>query len=595
MTLSNHQLHVSPGQVSSILVVDDEPANLMAMEAMLGDMGHRLVKVGSGEAALKELLGGCFALVILDVHMPGLDGFETARLIRERSRTRHIPIIFATAYDQTDERVLRGYGLGAVDFLFKPLQAPVLRAKVQVFVELFERTEEVKRQAEALQTHEREAAERRFAEERARWERESLERQMAEQRAAEVSAARAEELARAVAECDAAKRELKRTNARLAESDRRKDQFLATLAHELRNPLSPLSYAVGLLQDRDDPQLTEIWQRIERQLVHLERLVDDLLDVSRVTSGKIELRLASFDLCEVAQAAVELSRTQLDAREHELRVTLPDTPVMMHGDAMRLTQVISNLLNNSARYTDPGGHVGLTVEADEERVEVFVEDDGQGIETSMLETVFEAFVQQRAGQGGLGLGLHLAKQLVEMHGGRIAVHSEGVGQGATFRLELPRAEVKGSVQAGARGQDASDEQEPAHSLRVALVEDQDDVREMLALLLNRWGHVVAEAEDGERGVALLTSWPCDVALLDIGLPDIEGYEVAVRVRAELGSRCPTLIAVTGWGQESDRRRALEAGFDQHLIKPVSPRDLRRVLLDIASAGAPERSGGRPAP
>ena len=170
-----------------------------------------------------------------------------------------------------------------------------------------------------------------------------------------------------------------------------------------------------------------------------------------------------------------------------------------------------------------------------------------------------------------------------------------MGQGATFRLELPRAEVKGSVQAGARGQDASDEQEPAHSLRVALVEDQDDVREMLALLLNRWGHVVAEAEDGERGVALLTSWPCDVALLDIGLPDIEGYEVAVRVRAELGSRCPTLIAVTGWGQESDRRRALEAGFDQHLIKPVSPRDLRRVLLDIASAGAPERSGGRPAP
>ncbi|MEQ8894263.1 MAG: response regulator [Sandaracinaceae bacterium] len=582
--------------MSSILVVDDEPANLMAMEAMLGDMGHRLVKVGSGEAALKELLGGCFALVILDVHMPGLDGFETARLIRERSRTRHIPIIFATAYDQTDERVLRGYGLGAVDFLFKPLQAPVLRAKVQVFVELFERTEEVKRQAEALQTHEREAAERRFAEERARWERESLERQMAEQRAAAaVSAARAEEHARAVAECAAAKRELKRTNARLAESDRRKDQFLATLAHELRNPLSPLSYAVGLLQDRDDPQLTEIWQRIERQLVHLERLVDDLLDVSRVTSGKIELRLASFDLCEVAQAAVELSRTQLDAREHELRVTLPDTPVMMHGDAMRLTQVISNLLNNSARYTDPGGHVGLTVEADEERVEVFVEDDGQGIETSMLETVFEAFVQQRAGQGGLGLGLHLAKQLVEMHGGRIAVHSEGVGQGATFRLELPRAEVKGSVQAGARGQDASDEQEPAHSLRVALVEDQDDVREMLALLLNRWGHVVAEAEDGERGVALLTSWPCDVALLDIGLPDIEGYEVAVRVRAELGSRCPTLIAVTGWGQESDRRRALEAGFDQHLIKPVSPRDLRRVLLDIASAGAPERSGGRPAP
>ncbi len=573
-------------------MVDDEPANLMAMEAVLGEMGHRLVKVGSGEAALKELLGGRFALVILDVHMPGLDGFETARLIRERPRTRHIPIIFATAFDQTDERVLRGYGIGAVDFLFKPLQAPVLRAKVQVFVELFERTEEMKRQAEALQEHQRRAAERRLAEERERWERESLERQMAEQRAAaEASAARAEELARAVAECAAAQRELKRTNTRLAESDRRKDQFLATLAHELRNPLSPLSYAIGLLQDRGDPQLTQIWQRIERQLVHLERLVDDLLDVSRVTSGKIELRQAGFDLCEVARAAVELSRTHLDAREHELRVTLPDAPVMMRGDAMRLTQVISNLLNNSARYTDPGGHVGLTVEADEERVEVFVEDDGQGIETSMLEAVFEAFVQQRAGQGGLGLGLHLAKQLVEMHGGRIAVHSEGPGRGATFRLELPRADVEACAHIAAPGRDAAVEESQARPLRVILVEDQDDVREMLALLLNRWGHVVEEAEDGERGIALLTGSSCDLALVDIGLPDIEGYEVAVRVRAELGARCPTLIAVTGWGQESDRRRAMEAGFDQHLIKPVSPRDLRRVLLEVASAGAPEIAGG----
>lgn len=580
--------HAAPppagGQASSILVVDDEPANLLAIEAALGDIGHRLVKVESGEAALRELLEGHFALIILDVHMPGLDGFETARLVRQRPRTRHVPIIFATAYDQTDARVLKGYELGAVDFLFKPLQATVLRAKTKVFVELFQRTEEMKRQAEALQEHERSAAARRLTEERERWERESLERQMAEQReAAEAMAARAEELARTVAERSAAQRELKRTNARLAESDRRKDQFLATLAHELRNPLAPLAYAIGLLQDRDDPELTEVWQRIERQLGHLERLVDDLLDVSRVTSGKIELRRSDFDLREVAQRAVELSRARLNARQHELSVTLPDQPIPMHGDAVRLAQVISNLLNNAARYTEPRGHVKLTVTADDESAEVVVEDDGRGIEPSMLGTIFDAFVQERVGQGGLGLGLHLAKQLVEMHEGRIAAHSEGVDCGAIFRLELPVTQVAGDVSApNLRRPDSSIELTPVRPLRVAVIEDQEDVREMVGLLLTRWGHVVEDAEDGERGVALLIGWRCDIALVDIGLPDMEGYEVARRVRAELGARCPTLIAVTGWGQESDRQKAMEAGFDRHLVKPVSPRDLKRVLIESSS-------------
>ncbi|MEC7521460.1 MAG: response regulator [Myxococcota bacterium] len=569
--------HEAPGDgapASSILVVDDEPANLLAIEAALGDLGHRLLKVGSGEEALKQLLSGQFAVVILDVQMPGLDGFETARLIRQRPRTAHLPIIFATAYDQSDERVLRGYALGAVDFLFKPLQPSVLRSKVRVFVELFERTEAMKRQAAAIQAHERAAAERHLAEERARWERERLEGQMAEQRElARAMAARATELACTIAERSAAQRELKRTHARLAESDRRKDQFLATLAHELRNPLAPLSYAVGLLQDRDDPELTEIWQRIERQLAHVQRLVDDLLDVSRVTSGKIELRRADFDLREAVARAIELSRARIDEREHTLKVDLPEAPVPLRGDAVRLAQVISNLLNNAARYTAPGGHVTLTVKADGETAEVVVEDDGRGIEPKMLGTIFDAFVQERVGQGGLGLGLHLARQLIELHGGRVAAHSEGAGRGSTFRLELP---IEAS--AAASPEPVPEAAEPSSGpLRVAVVEDQEDLREMVALLLARWGHEVEDAEDGAGGVALLTDWRCDVALVDIGLPDMEGYELARRVRAALGPRCPTLIAVTGWGQESDRRRALEAGFDGHLVKPVSPRDLRRAL------------------
>jgi len=280
---------------------------------------------------------------------------------------------------------------------------------------------------------------------------------------------------------------------------------------------------------------------------------------------------------------VELSRARLNARQHELFVTLPDQPIPMHGDAVRLAQVISNLLNNAARYTEPRGHVKLTVTADDESAEVVVEDDGRGIEPAMLGTIFDAFVQERVGQGGLGLGLHLAKQLVEMHDGRIAAHSEGVDCGAIFRLELPVAQVAGDVSApDVRRPDSSIELTPVRPLRVAVIEDQEDVREMVGLLLTRWGHVVEDAEDGERGVALLSGWRCDIALVDIGLPDMEGYEVARRVRAELGARCPTLIAVTGWGQESDRQKAMEAGFDRHLVKPVSPRDLKRVLIESSS-------------
>jgi len=579
--------------VTSILVVDDEPANLVAMEAVLGELGHPLVQVQSGEAALKELLQREFALVILDVHMPDLDGFETARLIRQRPRTEHLPIIFATAYDQTDARVLEGYDLGAVDFMFKPLQPAVLRAKAHVFVQLHERTSQIARQAAELRQHERREAEQRLARERERWEREALERKMVEQReAAEAMAARADELARTVAERAAAQRELKRINARLAESDRRKDQFLATLAHELRNPLAPLSFAVGLLQERDDPELTEVYERIERQLRHIERLVDDLLDVSRVTSGKIELRRARCELGDVVRAGVELSRAPIEAGGHELEVTLPDEPVPIEGDAVRLAQVVSNLLNNAARYSDGPGTVRLALLHDAGIAEIVVQDDGRGIAPTMVDSIFDAFVQEKVGQGGLGLGLHLAKQLVELHEGRISAYSEGIGEGSTFRIELPLALDPTEVSSERRRRRtpvSPVELAPLRPLRISLIEDQDDIREMMGLLLTRWGHLVEDAATGEAGVALVQEWSCDVAMVDIGLPDIDGYEVARRLRASLGARCPTLIAVTGWGQESHRRQAIEAGFDRHLVKPVSPRDLRRVLSE-SSAPAGDAGG-----
>lgn len=562
-----------------ILVVDDNPANLLAIEAALGDLGARLVTVRSGSEALRCLLERDFALVLLDVHMPGMDGFETAKLLRGRRRSRHVPIVFVTAYDQTDARVLEGYALGAVDFLFKPIVPEVLRAKATVFVALQQRTAEVARQAEELHRHHIAEALHRLEQERRTWEQGVLRQQMLEQqRVSEQLAEKAEELARTVAEREAAQRALTKTNAQLAAADRRKDEFIATLAHELRNPLAPLASAVGLLEGANDPVLREAQVRLERQLAHLQRLVDDLLDVSRVTSGKVELRTQPLDLREPVRLAVEASRTLIDEREHRLELELPSDPLPVIADLVRLAQVVSNLINNAARYTRPRGTIRLSARRDGAEVVVEVKDDGEGIPPELLDPIFSAFVQARAGGGGLGLGLHLVQHLVRLHGGRVSASSEGVDRGATFEVRLPYAD---GIDLAAR-----QEQLPSPAacaavtpLTIVVVEDQEDVREMLVLLLTRWGHRAHAAARGDDGVRLIEEKAPDVALVDIGLPDMDGYEVAASARAKLGASCPPLIAVTGWGQADDRRRAMEVGFARHLVKPVSPRALRRALVE----------------
>jgi signal transduction histidine kinase len=563
-------------QPLDILVVDDDPANLMAIEAVLGDLtvASRVVTARSGQEALKRLLEQDVALILLDVHMPTLDGLETARLIRKRQRTRHVPIIFVTAYGQSDARVLEGYQLGAVDFLFKPVVPEVLRAKAGVFVELQSRANEVARQAEELRRHEQQEARHRLEEERRAWEERALRRQMDEQRRATDEVARkAEELARTVAEREAVQKELTRINAQLARADRRKDEFIATLAHELRNPLAPLSYGLGLLEGVHDAVLQEAKQRMERQLAHLQRLVDDLLDVSRVTSGKIELRRQPLDLRDAIQHAVDVSRPVVEARRHALRVDLPREALPVHGDPVRLSQVVSNLLNNAAHYTEPGGRIEVRARIDEHDVVVAVVDDGQGIAPELLDHIFGAFVQGRAGGGGLGLGLHLVQHLVRLHDGQVRAQSDGLGLGATFEVRLPRAPEEPGTKADPEPTDATS----VSRLSVVVVEDQEDVREMLSLLLSRWGHRAHAVGDGGSGIRLVSEVLPDVALIDIGLPDMEGYEVARRLRATLGATCPPLVAVTGWGQADDRRRAMEVGFSQHLVKPVSPRALRQVL------------------
>jgi signal transduction histidine kinase len=560
-----------------ILVVDDSPGNLLAIEAAFGDLSSRLVKVGSGAEALRRLLEQDFALILLDVQMPGMDGFETAHLIRSRERTRHLPIIFITAYSANDDKVLQGYALGAVDFLFKPIVPEVLRAKAAVFVELQQRTAEVVRQAALLREHERRELEHRLAGERQRWEAAALRQQMEEhERFAMQMAERADELARTVAEREEARRELSRINERLEEADRRKDEFIAMLAHELRNPIASVVTSLELMRVKqiEDPMLNRARETMMRQIRHLTRLVDDLLDVSRITSGKMELLRSTVDLGSIVSEAVEMTRAAIEQRAQKLSVRLPDPPVSLSADAVRLTQVVANLLSNATRYTGEHGHIELSCEQDSKVAVVRVSDNGQGIAPELLERVFDMFVQNRSGGAGLGLGLTLVRRLVEMHGGAVHAESAGSGRGSQFTVRLPLSDADPlSVPSSEQVGPITD-----RSLRIVVVEDDADVREALCALLEQWGHQVQAAKDGGDGVELVLRERPDVAVVDIGLPRLDGYGVAERVRDALGEQRPRMLALTGMGRDWDRQRAFDAGFDAHLVKPASAPELRRALM-----------------
>ena len=581
------------GPVEDILVVDDDPANLLAIEVALGDLGRRLVKTSSGVEALRRLLTQRFALVLLDVQMPNMNGFETARLIRGRPSTKHLPIIFVTAYRRDNAEILEGYSLGAVDFLFKPIVPEVLRAKASVFVEMQRHTEAVARQAAMLRAHERRAHERRLELERRQWEADALRRQVEQERsdAAELTR-KAEELARTVAERERAEAELTHTNQRLAEADRRKDEFLAMLAHELRNPLAPIVNGLAMFRMRpvEDPLLVRARDAMERQVLHLQRLVDDLLDVSRVTSGKIELRIEPLVLSEVVEQAVAISRPHIEARHHQLELRPAAAAVRIHGDAVRLTQVIANLLNNAARYTEEHGRIELSWTIEGGEAVIRVADNGRGISSEQIDRIFELFVRDATGGGGLGLGLTLVERIVKLHGGTVSVRSDGLERGSCFEVRVP-ATVAAEVDPP--GTDPAPEHGERGDLDIVVIEDNPDIRETMQMLLEIWGHRVQTASDGAEGIELVLASRPDVALVDIGLPLVDGYEVAERVRAELGDARPRMIAMSGFGQRRDRRRSIISGFDAHLVKPVEANRLRRLLAEQPRK-APDDSHADPA-
>jgi len=372
---------------------------------------------------------------------------------------------------------------------------------------------------------------------------------------------------------------LGRSEQALREADRSKDEFLATLAHELRNPLAPLRTAIHILRSPQAPEhhRSEARAMIERQIATMTRLVDDLLDVSRLTLGRIALRLEPVSLAVAIEQALETASAGIEAGRHRLIVDLPEGLPWVNGDVTRLAQVFTNLLTNAAKYTPPGGEIRLYARAEGPEVLVCVRDSGVGIPAGMLERVFELFTQiPRHGtmaQGGLGIGLALARRMIEMHGGKITVTSEGEGRGSEFCVRLPRHDAGAEPVPRDDGAVADSE----GGCEVLVVDDNVDAAESLAMLLQLQGHAAHAVHSGDAALAAIADGAYQAVLLDIGLPDLSGYEVARRIRARLGDRCPRLIALTGWGQESDRERAREAGFDEHLTKPADPDALARLV------------------
>ncbi|HWZ61530.1 MAG TPA: response regulator [Steroidobacteraceae bacterium] len=557
----------------SILLVDDQPARLLTYETVLRDLGHNLVLAQSGAEALGWLMREEFALLLLDVSMPQMDGFETARLIHEHPRFEKTPIIFVTGVHVTELDHLKGYEAGAVDYVSIPVVPEILRSKVGVLVELYCKRRELRELNASLAE-----ANARLAEANLTLQAEKtreLERLNATLQQANADLERANaNLQREVAERARAERALK-------DADRRKDEFLATLAHELRNPLAPITNALQIVRLRPgEAQLNWAQEVIQRQVHYLTRLVDDLLDVSRITRGKITLARETLEVSTLIERAVETVAPLLQERQHRLHLAPPAETLSVSGDPVRLVQAIGNVLGNAAKYTPTGGHIRVTASRSAADAEIRITDDGVGISAERLPTIFELFTQgdrDAANAHGLGIGLALVRRLLDMHGGSIAAHSAGLGHGSEFVLRLPltlqpvRTAEAGTVDPlPGRG---------ATRRRVLIADDNADTLETLGTMLELNGHQVFRATNGELALEAAARHQPDIALLDVGMPRLDGYEVARRIRAQDWGRDTVLVAVTGWGQDADRRRSREAGFDLHLVKPLDAGALDRLLSE----------------
>lgn len=506
------------------LLVDDKEENLLSLEALLRRDGLEMLKARSGTEALELLLKYDIALALLDVQMPGMDGFELAELMRGTERTGRVPIIFLTANTTDSRRHFRGYETGAVDFLHKPIEPDILRSKANVFFELHR-----------------------------------------QQRLLEVQ-----------------RDELIATSNALKQADKRKDQYIATLAHELRNPLSPIKMGIELLRKAPADKTPELISIIERQTDHLVRLVDDLLDISRFAQGKINLKREIITLQSCVSAAIDAAKPLITMKNHSLQVTIPDETIWIDADPTRVTQIISNLLNNAAKYTSEGGQISLHVKSDDDKFTLYVIDNGLGIPKEMQAHIFDVFSQidnedhLQKSQGGLGIGLSLVKNLITLHGGNIRVESDGINQGSTFIIEMPKSKSQRTSVPHAH---SPENMPPVKSTtyNILVVDDNIPAAQTIAWMLEELGHTPIVANSGQEAIKAANNSTPDLILLDIGLPDMTGYDVCKEMRKNQQLKNTTIIAQTGWGQEKDRQSAFDAGFTSHLIKPIGLKDLSHVL------------------
>jgi signal transduction histidine kinase len=560
----------------NILVVDDRDENLMALEAVLSDPSYRLVRAKSGREALKEVLDQDFALILLDVVMPGVDGYETATLIRERPRSARTPIIFLTANDFGVNYVFRGYTVGAVDYLVKPVPADVLRSKVAVFVELFRRQEALRIAQEELESkiaeRTRELASANVAlsaeiEERSRIEKERVQLLKREQ---------------------AARLEAERAN-------RLKDEFLATLSHELRTPLNAImGWAHVLTQTTHDRDTVQRAATVIRQNATSQaQLIDDILDVSRIIGGRLVIESALVPVKSVVEDAINALMPAAQAKAINVMCELRDDLNVL-GDRDRLQQVVWNLVSNAFKFTPKGGSVAVRLTEIDGDAQIEVADTGIGIAADFLPFVFDRFRQADSSMSrrhnGLGLGMAIVRHLVELHGGTVMVESAGENQGTTFRLRLPKltGQAPEGVVAASRTPPAEapvDELELLTGVHVLIVEDDPDSRSVLALLLQRLGALVEAVASAREAYERLAHRRPDVLVSDIGMPDEDGYSMIRRVRQLCADQHLPAIALTAYARKQDAEAALGAGYDHHLAKPVAPADLVKAIRNITRVSA----------
>ena len=565
-----------------ILLVDDHDENLLALEAILTDESYNLVRARSGRSALREVLARDFAIILLDVAMPDLDGYETASLIRQRERSRDTPIIFLTANYRTDMHVFRGYSVGAVDYIFKPFSPEILKSKVAVFVELYNKREALKRHSEAIQRAHDELEDRVRARTREiATANEALHAEIAERKRIEqerLELLERERMARAEAES----------------VNRLKDEFLATLSHELRTPLNAILGWSHLLTSGKANAATS--QRavsvIRNNAMAQSQLIEDILDVSRIISGKLRLNLAAVSLIEVIDAALDSVSPAAEAKGIAIERHLEDLDPIA-GDRDRLQQVFWNLLSNAVKFTPRDGRVTVRLRRQGQDAVVSVEDDGIGINPDFLPYVFDRFRQADGSatrrHGGLGLGMAIVRYLVELHGGTVRAESEGENRGATFTAALPIRTPEAIEPLVAEPEDVL---VPAHDaprpqldgLRILVVDDDGDSRGFLATLLEDHGAEVLAAGSTVQALELFRHQRVDVLVSDIAMPGQDGYDLIHRVRglpAERGGLTPA-VALTAYVRIEDQRAALGAGFQRHMRKPVDVDDLLAVVAELAA-------------